>query len=168
MNVPKNLPEFMSIKKIRKIYKKTKLTEDQCKIRYAFMCQIFKKHKMQLKNWEDFSLFVEKSTENKLDFIWEPNFQEAIKNKNDVRQELKTNNLVNSPYIYPHEWQWIILQYTNKFDPATFTKVIKPDKSTQWLWPADTNKQIDITNWKVHWERGGLDLLLTMNEINML
>jgi len=62
-------------------------------------------------------------------------------------------------YVFPEEWQRIVKQYPNAFSP----RMIWEAEGKYW-WQAQEGERLDISRWKLYWQKGGVELLATLGE----
>jgi hypothetical protein len=63
--------------------------------------------------------------------------------------------------VNPKVWKKIVAKYPYDFCPRMIFK-----NEDKWLWQADVETTIDISNWLLHWNVDGKDILLTMSDFN--
>ena len=61
--------------------------------------------------------------------------------------------------VKPEVWKQMVSKFSNEFCPRMIFKF-----ENQWLWQADDNTTIDISNWLLNWNVDGKNKLMTMEE----
>lgn len=68
--------------------------------------------------------------------------------------------------VQPEQWKKLISnsKYSNEFCP----RMIFKNNENKWMWQANKNTTIDISNWLLHWKVHGKEKLLTMDQMETL
>ena len=67
-----------------------------------------------------------------------------------------------SPFVMPEQWKQVVAKEDREFTP----RMIFKDERGNWVWSANCNYNINISNWKLNWKKDGKELLMTMKEFN--